>query len=93
MGNANLVLVAGMRGIMSVPFHGAVGAIAGAYIARARFGGALGAHRHVGWWRARMFVLAWLIPVVLHALFDWSVFSMSALGKLSAAAPSAAKAA
>jgi protease PrsW len=88
-GNANLALVAGMRGIMSVPFHGAVGAIAGAYIAGARFGGALGAYRHGGWWRTRRLILAWLIPVVLHALFDWSVFSLAALGKLSAAAPSA----
>jgi RsiW-degrading membrane proteinase PrsW (M82 family) len=88
-GNANLALVAGLRGIMSVPFHGALGAIAGAYIAGARFGGALGAHRHGGWWRTRRLILAWLIPVVLHALFDWSVFSLAALGKLSAAAPSA----
>jgi RsiW-degrading membrane proteinase PrsW (M82 family) len=87
--NAHLVVVAGMRGIMSVPFHGAVGAIAGAYTARARFGGALGAHRHDGRWRTRMFVLAWLIPVVLHGLFDWSVFSLGALGQLSATAPSA----
>ena len=36
-----------------------------------------------------MFVLAWLIPVVLHGLFDWSVFSLGALGQLSATAPSA----
>jgi RsiW-degrading membrane proteinase PrsW (M82 family) len=88
-GNANFALVAGLRGIMSVPFHGALGAIAGAYIAGARFGGALGAHRHGGSWRTRRLILAWLIPVVLHALFDWSVFSLAALGKLSAAAPSA----
>jgi protease PrsW len=53
IGNAHLLVVAGMRGIMSVPFRGAVGAIAGAYIAGARFGGALGAHRHGGWWRTR----------------------------------------
>jgi RsiW-degrading membrane proteinase PrsW (M82 family) len=91
MGNANLLLVAGLRGIMSVPFHGAVGAIAGAYIAGARFGGALGAHKHGGWWRTRRLVLAWLIPVVLHGLFDWCVFSMGALSKQSAAAPSAGK--
>jgi len=87
--NANLIAVAILRGITSVPFHGAVGAIAGAYMASARFGGALGAHRHYGWPRARLFVLAWLIPVVLHALFDWSVFSLGALGKQSAVAPSA----
>jgi protease PrsW len=91
MGNAHLLVVAGMRGIMSVPFHGAVGAIAGAYIAGARFGGALGVHKHGGWWRTRRLILAWLIPVVLHALFDWSVFSIGALGQQSAAAPSASK--
>jgi len=89
--NSHLLLVAGMRGIMSVPFHGAVGAIAGAFIAGARFGGALGAHKHGGAWRTRRLVLAWLIPVVLHGLFDWSVFSLGALGKQSAAAPSASK--
>jgi RsiW-degrading membrane proteinase PrsW (M82 family) len=59
-----------VRGILTVPFHGALGAIAGAYIARARFGGALGAHRHEHWVRARLLFCAWLIPVVLHALFD-----------------------
>ena len=90
IGNAHLLVVAGMRGIMSVPFHGAVGAIAGTYIAAARFGGALGAYRHHGWRRIRLFILAWLIPVVLHGLFDWSVFSMGALAQKSAAAPSAA---
>jgi protease PrsW len=87
--NANIFAVAVIRGVMSVPFHGALGAIAGAYIASARFGGALGAHRHYGWPRARLFVLAWLIPVVLHALFDWSVFSLGALSQQNAAAPSA----
>jgi protease PrsW len=87
--NANVIEVAVMRGIMSVPFHGAVGAIAGGYIASARFGGALGAHRHYGWPRARLFVLAWLVPVALHALFDWSVFSLAALSRQNTAAPSA----
>ncbi|MGC1359229.1 MAG: PrsW family glutamic-type intramembrane protease, partial [Xanthobacteraceae bacterium] len=47
--NANVFAVAVIRGVMSVPFHGALGAIAGAYLAGARFGGALGAHRHGGW--------------------------------------------
>jgi protease PrsW len=59
-----------VRGILTVPFHGALGAIAGSYIASARFGGAHGAHRHARWPRARPLLLAWLIPVVLHALFD-----------------------
>jgi len=59
-----------VRGILTVPFHGALGAIAGAYIASARFGGALGAHRREQWVRARLLLCAWLIPVVLHTLFD-----------------------
>jgi protease PrsW len=88
--NANVFAVAVIRGVMSVPFHGALGAIAGAYLAGARFGGALGAHQHGGWWRSRRFALAWLIPVVLHALFDWCVFSLGVLGKQNAVAPSAA---
>jgi protease PrsW len=86
-GSPQLVMVAGIRGIMSVPFHGALGAIAGAYVASARFGGALGAHKGYGWPRTRLFVLAWLIPVVLHSLFDWCVFSLSVLAKPTAAAP------
>jgi protease PrsW len=88
-GSQQLVMVAGIRGIVSVPFHGALGAIAGAYIASARFGGALGAHKGYGWPRTRLFVLAWLIPVVLHGLFDWCVFSLGVLGKQKAAATSA----
>jgi RsiW-degrading membrane proteinase PrsW (M82 family) len=63
-----------MRGILSVPFHGALGAIAGAYIARGRFGGALGTHKR--WHRPRLFLSAWLIPVVLHSSFDASLFSI-----------------
>jgi RsiW-degrading membrane proteinase PrsW (M82 family) len=59
-----------VRGILTVPFHGALGAIAGAYIASARFGGALGAHRREQWVGARLLLCAWLIPVVLHTLFD-----------------------
>jgi protease PrsW len=68
--------VAIIRGVLSVPLHGALGAIAGAYIARARFGGALGAHSRGRWRRPRLFILAWLIPVVLHSVFDASVFSL-----------------
>ena len=86
-GAPQLVMVAAIRGIMSVPFHGALGAIAGAYIAGARFGGALGAHKGYGWPRTRLLVLAVLIPVVLHWLFDWCVFSLAVLSKHAAAAP------
>jgi RsiW-degrading membrane proteinase PrsW (M82 family) len=72
-GEPDWVSVAIMRGLLTIPFHGSLGAIAGAYIARARFGGALGADRHSRWRRPRLFVSAWLIPVVLHSLFDTAV--------------------
>jgi len=62
--------VAIMRAVLSVPFHGALGAIAGAYIARARFGGALGANIGDRWRRPRLFLLAWIVPVILHSVFD-----------------------
>ena len=78
--NTNWAFVAIMRGVLSVPGHGAFGAIAGTYIARARFGGALGAHRTSHLRRLRLFFSAWFIPVVLHTLFDGSLFS---LGKLT----------
>jgi RsiW-degrading membrane proteinase PrsW (M82 family) len=68
--------VAAMRGVLSVPFHGALGAIAGAYVARARFGAMLGAHKDDRWRRLRLLLLAWLVPVILHAAFDASLFSL-----------------
>ena len=51
------------------------GAIAGAYIARAHFG-ALGMHHSGRWRRPRLLVLAWLVPIVLHAGFDAPLFSL-----------------
>ena len=72
-GEPDWVSVAIMRGLLTIPFHGSLGAIAGAYIARARFGGALGADRHSRWRRPRLLVSAWLIPVILHSLFDTAV--------------------
>ncbi len=77
----NWEITAIARGVLSVPFHGALGAIAGAYIARARFGGVLGSHRGSRRRRPRLFLLAWLIPVVLHSLFDASVFSIPKANK------------
>ncbi len=68
--------VAVMRGVFSVPFHGAVGAIAGAFIARARFGHMLGAHSHSPSHRQHLFIAAVLIPVVLHTLLDGGLFSL-----------------
>jgi RsiW-degrading membrane proteinase PrsW (M82 family) len=68
--------IAIVRGVLSVPFHGAVGVIAGAFIARARFGRALGAHGHSPGHRRRMLVAAFLVPTVLHTLFDGALFSL-----------------
>ena len=67
--------VAVIRGVLSVPFHGALGAIAGAYIVRARFTGVLGAHKRDYLRRPRLFVLAWLVPVMLHSIFDAALFA------------------
>jgi protease PrsW len=68
--------VAVMRGLSSVPFHGSLGAIAGIYLARARFSGELGWPRRGRWHRPRLILMAWLIPVGLHAVFDAALFSL-----------------
>lgn len=60
-----------LRSVLTVPFHGALGVIAGAYLAIARAGLALGAHRQERGFarnRARLSIIA--IPVLLHAAFD-----------------------
>jgi RsiW-degrading membrane proteinase PrsW (M82 family) len=77
--------VALFRSVLSVPLHGAFGAIAGTYIARARFAGVLASSRGVLWHRRRLFAMAWLVPTVLHALFDGAVFSMKNLVEATAA--------
>jgi protease PrsW len=68
--------VAIFRSVLSVPLHGAFGAIAGAYIARARFAGVLGSGHGARWHRRRLFAMAWLVPTVLHAVFDGTAFSI-----------------
>jgi RsiW-degrading membrane proteinase PrsW (M82 family) len=59
-----------LRSVLTVPFHGALGIIAGAYIAIARSGRALGAHRRDGLAFIRTPALIVLAPVTLHACFD-----------------------
>jgi len=59
-----------LRSVLTVPFHGALGVIAGAYIAIARSGRALGAHRRDGLAFIRAPLLVVLAPVVLHACYD-----------------------
>jgi hypothetical protein len=64
--------LAALRSVLTVPFHGALGIIAGAYLAMARSGTALGAHRyHRDWARISSWILMLLGPVALHAAFDF----------------------
>jgi multisubunit Na+/H+ antiporter MnhC subunit len=60
-----------------VPFHGALGIIAGAYLALGRSGTALGAHRHNrDWARISNRILMLFAPVALHAGFDFPLLTL-----------------
>lgn len=75
-----------LRSILTVPFHGALGVIAGAYLAVARSGTALGAHRHHrDWARQRARALVLLAPIGLHALFDFPLLTLQQVGDLTPA--------
>jgi RsiW-degrading membrane proteinase PrsW (M82 family) len=66
-----------LRSVLTVPFHGALGIIAGAYIAIARSGAALGAHRHGrDWAKIRTWALVVLAPIGLHASFDFPLLAL-----------------
>lgn len=69
--------LAALRSVLTVPFHGALGVIAGAYLAIARSGTALGAHRHHRDW-ARIYsrVMVLFAPVALHAAFDFPLLTL-----------------
>jgi protease PrsW len=73
--------IAVLRALMSVPGHGAYGAIAGAYLARARFAGVMRAASSSRWRRRRLFLLAWFIPMLLHTVFDGSLMSLATLNQ------------
>lgn len=73
--DAEWATMALLRAMLTVPLHGALGVIAGAYIAGARFCGALGGDSHDKGRRWRLLFLAWLVPVVLHTIFDYLTFS------------------
>jgi protease PrsW len=69
--------LAALRSILTVPFHGSLGIIAGAYLAIARSGTALGAHRrHRDWARVSSLILMLLGPVALHAAFDFPLLTL-----------------
>src|SRR5260221_11425880 len=69
--------LAALRSVLTVPFHGALGVIAGAYLAIARSGTALGAHRHHrDWARISSRILILLGPMALHAGFDFPLLTL-----------------
>ncbi len=69
--------LAALRSVLTVPFHGALGIIAGAYLAIARSGTALGAHRHNrDWARISSWILMVAGPVALHAGFDFPLLTL-----------------
>jgi protease PrsW len=69
--------LAALRSVLTVPFHGALGIIAGAYLAIARSGTALGAHlHHRDWARISSLLLMLLGPLALHAGFDFPLLTL-----------------
>ena len=66
-----------LRSVLTVPFHGALGIIAGAYLAIGRSGTALGAHRrHRDWARISSRILMLMGPLALHAGFDFPLLTL-----------------
>jgi len=66
-----------LRSVLTVPFHGALGVIAGAYLAIARSGTALGAHRrHRDWARISTRISILLVPLLLHSGFDFPLLTL-----------------
>src|SRR4030081_3597989 len=69
--------LAALRSVLTVPFHGALGIIAGAYLAIARSGTALGANRHHrDWARISSRILMLFAPLALHAGFDFPLLTL-----------------
>src|SRR5882762_6212214 len=69
--------LAALRSVLTVPFHGALGVIAGAYLAIARSGTALGAHRHNhDWARISTRISILLVPLLLHSGFDFPLLTL-----------------
>src|SRR6202140_1953282 len=69
--------LAALRSVLTVPFHRALGIIAGAYLALGRAGTALGAHRHNrDWARISSRILMLFAPIALHAGFDFPLLTL-----------------
>ena len=79
--------LAALRSVLTVPFHGALGIIAGAYLALGRAGTALGAHRHNrDWARISSRILMLFAPIALHAGFDFPLLTLQQNPNLDASA-------
>src|ERR1700743_342061 len=69
--------LAALRSVLTGPVYGVLGVIAGAYLAIARSGNALGAHRlHRDWARLSSYILIVAGPVALHAGFDFPLLML-----------------
>ncbi len=80
--------LAALRSVLTVPFHGSLGIIAGAYLAIARSGTALGAHRHHrDWARISSRILILLGPLALHAAFDFPLLTLQQNPDIDPATP------
>jgi RsiW-degrading membrane proteinase PrsW (M82 family) len=60
--------IATMRGLFTVPVHGALGVITGIYVAWARFGDR---RRRRHYFHIKSYFIGWGIATVLHGLFDF----------------------
>ena len=75
--------LAALRSVLTVPFHGALGIIAGAYLTIARAGTALGANRHHrDWARLSSRLLIFAGPVALHSAFDFPLLTLQRMPDL-----------
>lgn len=69
--------IAVVRGLFTVPVHGALAVIIGMYVAKARFGQA----RHQGrGFRIKDYFTGWAIAVALHGMFDFPLLLQQRLG-------------
>src|SRR3954447_16611325 len=69
--------LAALRSVLTVPFHGALGVMAGAYMAIARWAPARGANRHNrDWARVTSRILILIGPLALHAGFDFPLLTL-----------------
>jgi len=69
--------IALMRGLFTVPVHGALAVIIGIYVAKARFSQAR--RRGLGF-RIKDYFIGWGIAVALHGMFDFSLMLQQRLG-------------